>query len=105
MLQKIRIASKTALNKNCSELNLNFLQKTQSAHTSISSWSGVSRPQRLLCWKFNVREWESKMLQKIRLKSKKCFKLKLLGIKFSTKKVSKRIRLSPPGVELVGSKD
>ncbi len=55
MLTKLPIITKTASNKSCSELN--FLQKSQAVHMSVSPMSGARRLQRLPYFKYyNVLE-------------------------------------------------
>ncbi len=50
MLPKIRIVSKKASNKSCSELN--FIQESPRAHKSISPWSGARELERLAGLKY-----------------------------------------------------
>ncbi len=58
-LPKIQIIRKNALNKICWKLN--FLQKTQWAHMSISCRSKARGLLRLPCLKqYNVLKWESR---------------------------------------------
>ncbi len=53
------ILPKNVLNKSCSELN--FPQKTQWNHVSISGRSGAKGLQGLPFWKYyNALEWESR---------------------------------------------
>ncbi len=55
----LQIIFKKTSNKNC--LELNFLQKTQWVHMSISSSSGARGLERLPFFKYyNVLEWESR---------------------------------------------
>ncbi len=58
-LQKNTDYIKNGSNKNC--LELNFLQKTQYAHMSISPRRGDKGLQKLICLKyFNVLKWKSR---------------------------------------------
>ncbi len=57
MLPKIRIISKKALNKSCSELN--FVQRSPRAHMSISPMGGAMGLQRSVCLKcYNAQKRE-----------------------------------------------
>ncbi len=69
MLQKIPIISKNSSNKNCSELN--FLQKTQWTHVSISSRNEATGFQRLPLLKYyHVLEWKSRLALGLNVKKK-----------------------------------
>ncbi len=76
MLPKIRITSKKASNKSCSELN--FVRKSTRANISIGPMSGAYGLHRSVCLKsYNVQIWEIRItywgstLPKIRTTSKK----------------------------------
>ncbi len=58
-LQKLSLISKTCSNKSCSELN--FVQKSQRVHMSISVRSGARGLERLPSFKYyNVQKLESR---------------------------------------------
>ncbi len=52
MAPKIRIISKKASNKSCSELN--FIQKSLQAHTSISPQGGARELERLMWLEYYI---------------------------------------------------
>ncbi len=59
MLRKIPILREKDSSKSC--LELNSLQKSNRAHTSISSRSRARGLERLSCSKYNVGKWENKL--------------------------------------------
>ncbi len=89
-LSRIRIVSKKASNKSCSELN--FVQKSTLGHMSISLKSGARGLQRSVCLKsFNVQKWEIRFALGLNTAKDthyiiKSFKLNMFRIEFRTKK-------------------
>ncbi len=94
--------TKIASNKNCSKLN--FLQKTQWTHIPISPLCEARERQTFTIFKYmyyNVLKWETKFTFDFieKASNKNCIKSNFLQM------LSGCIYLSPPVVELVGSKD
>ncbi len=105
MLPKIRIISKNALSKSYSELN--FVQKCQWAHLSTTSRSGPKGFQTLPRLKYNALKKENRLswkLLKLLVLSKNAPNKNCRVLNFIPK-VSGRICLSPPRLELGISKD
>ncbi len=96
-LQKIPKISKNASNGNCAELN--FLQKTQWTHISISPRTGARASKDCHFLNIiNVLEWESRLTLGLNAAKstdciKKCSKQKLYNIKFPIKNL---VGVSPP---------
>ncbi len=108
-LPKIRITSKKASNKSC--LKLNFIQKSPGAHMSISPWSGARGLERLASSNY-YSEGKQKITFNLGLNAaknthgiKKKLQIKVVQNWISYKKVRECMCLSPPGVELWGSRD
>ncbi len=104
-LQKLPSISKNASNKSCWALN--FIQKNQWTHMSISLWSGDRELQRQSCLTYyNVNKRENRFTLGLDTAKnthyiiKKMLQVKVVEHWISYEKVCGRLCLSPSGVEL-----